>query len=257
MSDDQTPLDEALDAKEKVAAQRRAKDTQMWEQWKADPNPDNLRPLMKRIEPILRSKVQMWKAPGVNEAAFKANLRIHAMDAFHSFDPTKAGLRTHLENRLKKSMRFNVQQQNYAYIPEAKAGRIGDISRATDELTEDLGRIPTPQEIATQLNPTLSGRQQLTGQKVQQIQGAQFGDVIGSSFESDSAPRAISREREVVGLLRPALNADQQSVYDHLYGVNGKQKTTSTTQLAKLLGKSPSQVSRLRTAILNKFKEYK
>jgi DNA-directed RNA polymerase specialized sigma subunit len=257
MSDDQNPVDEALDAKEKVAAQRRAKDTQMWQQWKADPTPDTLRPLMKRFEPILRSKVQMWKAPGVNEAAMKANLRIHAMDALKTFDPTKAGLRTHLENRLKKSMRFNVQQQNLAYIPEAKAGRIGDIQQATDALTEDLGRPPTPMEISNFLNPNLSARQQLTPKRVQQIQQAQIGDVIGSSFESDPVPKAISREREVVGLLRPALSADQQAVYDHLYGLNGKQKTTSTTQLAKLLGKSPSQVSRLRTAILGKFKEFK
>lgn len=257
MSDDENPIDEALDAKEKVAAQRRAKDVQMWEQWKKAPTPDTLRPLMNRFEPVLRSKVQMWKAPGVNEAAFKANLRIHTMDAFNTFNPEKAGLRTHLENRLKKSMRFNVQQQNYAYIPEAKAGRIGDVARATDELGEELGRTPTPVEVADFLNPNLSKRQQLSPKKVQQIQQAQFGDVIGSSFESDPTPRAISREREVVGLLRPALNAEQQKVYDHLYGANGAQQTTSTTQLAKLLGKSPSQVSRLRTAILKKFNKFK
>lgn len=257
MSDEDTPLDEALDEKQKLAARLRAEDTQMWQQWKAAPSPDTLRPLMKRFEPVLRQKVQMWKAPGVNEAAFKANLRIHAMDAFNTFDPSKAGLRTHLENRLKKSMRFNVQQQNYGYIPEAKAGRIGDVTRATDELSEELGRTPTPQEIADFLNPMLSTRQRLTPKKVEQIQQAQFGDVIGSSLESDVSPQAISREREVVGLLRPALTPDQQSVYDHLYGLNGKQRTTSTTQLANLLGKSPSQVSRLRTAILDKFKQFK
>lgn len=257
MSDEENPLDEALDAKEKVAAQRRAQDVDMWQQWKAQPTPDTLRPLLKRFEPVLRQKVQMWKAPGVNEAAFKANLKIHAMDAFHTFDPAKAGLRTHLENRLKKSMRFNVQQQNYGYIPEAKAGRIGDIQRATDELGEELGRPPTPMEISTFLNPSLSKRQQLSPKKVEQIQQAQFGDVIGSSFDADPTPRAISREREVVGLLRPALNEDQQKVYDHLYGIGGKQQTTSTTQLAKLLGKSPSQVSRLRTAILSKFEQFK
>ncbi len=257
MSEEESPLDEALTAKEKTAAQRRAKDQQMWEAWKANPNTETLRPLMKRVQPIINSKVRMWKAPGVNEAAMKANLTIHAMDAFKTFDPNRAGLRTHLENRLQKSKRFNIQQQNLAYIPEAQAARIGDIQRATDELTEDFGRTPNPQEIATYLNPQLSQRQQLSGKKVHQIQQAQIGDVIGSSFESDPTPRAISREREVVGLLRPALKGDEQKVFDHLYGLNGVQRTTSTTQLAKLLGKSPSQVSRLRTKILKKFEEFK
>jgi RNA polymerase sigma factor (sigma-70 family) len=257
MSDEENPLDEVLSEKQKVAAQRREQDTQMWQQWKAAPTAETLRPLMKRFDPVLRSKVQQWKAPGVNEAAFRANLTIHAMDAFKTFNPEKAGLRTHLENRLKKSMRFNVQQQNYGYIPEAKAGRIGDIQRATDELTEEHGRPPTPQEIATMLNPQLSARQQLSGKKVQQIQEAQFGDVIGSSFESDPTPRAISREREVVGLLGPALKDDERAVYEHLYGKGDRKQTTSTSELAKLLGKSPSQVSRLRTSILKKFKEFK
>ena len=68
--------------------------------------------------------------------------------------------------------------------------------------------------------------------------------------------QAVNRQREILGLLRPELSRDQQTVFDHLYGLNGKQKVTSTGQLAKVLGKSPSQISRLRTDILNRFNQY-
>lgn len=256
------PVDEAIESqqttKEKVAAKRRADEHAAWEQWQQDPTHGNLHQLMKKFEPVFKRKVQQWKAPNVPEAAFKANLKVHAMDAFQSFDPNRgAQLKTHLEHRLKKAQRFNVQHQNYAYIPEEKAGRIGDINRAQDELSEQLGRQPNPMEIANWLNPQLSKRQQLTPKKVEAIQQAQFGDVIGSSFESDPTPRTVAREREVLGLLRPTLTQDQQAVFDHIYGQGGKKKITSTSELAKALGKSPSQISRLRTGILKKFEHYK
>jgi DNA-directed RNA polymerase specialized sigma subunit len=252
------PIDVALAAKEKLAEERRAEDTHLWKAWKSNPTPENMEPLMQRFAPLFRQKTQSWKAPNVNQAAFTTNLKIQAVDAFQTFDPNRgASLRTHLENRLQKAKRFNIKHQNYAYIPEEQAGHIGRIQVATDELTEDLGRTPTPQEIANQLNPSLSGRQLLTPQKVERIQQAQRKDIVGSTFESDPTPHAISREREVVSLLRPSLNQEQQQVYDHLYGHGGKPVITSTTQLAQVLGKSPSQISRLRTSILAKFDELK
>lgn len=261
-AEEPTPVDDAIESemntREKLAAKRRADEHQAWEQWKQEPTPQNTRTLMKQFEPLFNQKVQQWRAPVVPEAAFKANLKINAIQAFQTFDPNRgAALRTHLENRLKKTMRFNTQHQNYASIPEGRANRIGDVQRATDELTEELGREPRPEEIASFLNPQLSTRQQLTPAKVLQIQKSQINDVIGSTFDSDPTPRAINREREVIGLLRPTLTADQQAVFDHLFGTNGVKRTDSTTAIAKALGKSQSQVSRLRSGILKKFEHYR
>ncbi len=47
-----------------------------------------------------------------------------------------------------------------------------------------------------------------------------------------------------------------QSVALTVEFLDGKPKVTSTSEIAKALGKSPSQISRLRTGILNKFNEY-
>jgi DNA-directed RNA polymerase specialized sigma subunit len=251
------PLDEALTAKEKLAAKRKADDMALYDAWKTDPTPQNMRPLVQRYMPLVKSRAIQWKAPHVDPAAFETKGQNLIVGALQSYDPNRGTApETWVTHRLQPLKRFNVQQQNYAMIPEAKAARIGDIKAATDELREEMGREPTQDEIAEAVNPQLSKRQQLTGQKVQQIQDAQRKDVIGSTFESDPVPRAISRERQIVSQLRPTLKPDQQEVYDYLYGQNGKQQVTSTTQLAKMLGKSPSQVSRLRTAILNKYKEY-
>ncbi len=252
------PIDVAIRATEKLAAEKRAEDMQLWEQWKQNPTHENMDQLMTRFDPVIQSKTHMmWKAPNVNQAAFLTNLRIQAVNAFQTYDPNKgAALRTHLENLLQKSKRFNAQHQNYAAMPEGQVWHIGRIQRAQDTLQEDLGRAPTPAEIASHLNPTLTGRQKLTEKKVSRILENQRKDVIGSTFESDPTPHAIQREREVASLLRPNLTPEQQQVFDHLYGQNGKTQTTSTTSIASALGKSPSQISRLRTDILKKFDEY-
>lgn len=261
------PLDIAIEATDELvkesAAQRDAKDLQLWQAWKKDPTPVNMDPLMQRFEPMFRGKTRMWKAPNVNQASFMTNLRINAVDAFQTFNPQhkpkrgsrSASLRTHLGYKLQRTKRFNVQHQNYAYMPEGQVGHIGVIQRAQDALGEELGRDPKPIEIRDWANPRISTKDKLTTRKVTTILKGQRKDIIGSTFESDPTPHAIQREREVASLLRPSLDTEQQAVYDYLYGQSGKPQVTSTSAIAKALGKSPSQISRLRTGILKKFDE--
>lgn len=253
------PLDEALKERDKVAAQKTADDLKAWETWKRNPTPENMDVLVNRFKPVLEAKSRMWRGPKTNKPAMYTNLLINAGEAFETYDPNKgAALRTHLENKLRPSHRFNIQHQNYGYMPEEQVRNISKVDQAKDVLREELGRDPTPFEIANKANQQfgLTGRKKLTEKRVNRIIEGQRKDIVGSSFESDPTPFAINREREVAGLLRPELDNDQQQVFDYLYGKNGKPQVTSTTQLAKLLGKSPSQISRLRTGILKKFEEH-
>jgi DNA-directed RNA polymerase specialized sigma subunit len=252
------PLDAALNSKEKLAAERRAEDHALWEQWKVDPNPQTLRPLLRRFEPLLNAKLQQYRAPTVNPAAFKTNLKMHALNAFETFDPSRASLRTHVENHLRRSMRFNVQQQNYAYIPEGQVAYIGALDRARDELLEETGEEPSHAQLATFVNQRpdmLGAKKPLTPSMVSRIQGGRRKDVVSSSMEG-GVEVAPSRNEAVLGLMHAALNPAQQQVFNHIYGMNGAPRITSTSALAARLGKSPSQISRLKTSIATEYKKY-
>lgn len=252
------PLDEAVKQTQKIATLKTQREHQLWEQWKADPTPDNVSPLLAHFNPLLEGKLRQWKAPNVNTAAFQADLKIRAVEAFKTYDPNRgAALKTHLENTLRRAHRYNTHQQNAMYIPEEKAKFIGKIDIATNELGEANGVEPTFQEIADFINDRNNLRRPLTANKVQQIQNARVKDVLSSNFESEASPTAINRDREVIGLLRPTLHPDHQPVFDHLYGLNGKPQISSTNDLAIALNKSPSQISRIRSAILDKFKQYR
>jgi len=243
------PLDDYLTEKTKTATDRNTEDLQHWEHWMKNPTPAKLDPLMKRFEPLINQKVRLWKAPNVQESALRAHMMGQAIKAFETYDPARGtNLNTHVGNRLKKSLRFVYRTQNLAAIPEPKTRLIGAINGAREQLKEDLGRDPTHQEIGTHLG--------ITAKMVNNVQKAQMKDVIGSTFESDPVPKASPRSQEVISLLRPTLSLEEQAVFDHVFGYGGKQTITSTNKLADKLGKSPSQVSRLKSSIIDKYNQY-
>ena len=96
------PIDAALSSKEKLAAQRHAEDLQVWQAWKQNPTQQNMHALNRRFEPVFRAKVNQFKAPNVNTAAFRGNLKLHAVRAYETYDPSRAALRTHLDNQLQQ-----------------------------------------------------------------------------------------------------------------------------------------------------------
>lgn len=246
------PIDEFKSFKQRQADSRKQKEVALWEKWKQAPEPEkpeHLQPLLKAYAPTFARKVREWKPPAIPESAFKAELHKHFVDALHNFDPNRAALSTHVEMRLQKGLRYVGKHQNMAYIPEGQTQYIGKIQKAHDELTEDFGRPPTNDEIADHLG--------LQPKKVETVRKSMKKDFAFSSLEFDNTTQPSSREQEVLSLLHFALTPDEKSVFNHVYGQNGAAKITETNELAQRLGKSPSQISRLKTSILTKYKQYR
>jgi Sigma-70 region 3 len=247
------PIDEYLTKKEAARSERKQNELHLWEQWKASgEHPKHLEPLLKLYEPNLEYKAKMWKAPTVSKAGFKLELQNHLIKAFQSYDPGKgAALNTHVETRLQKAKRYNIKQQNMAYIPEGQVGHISKIQQAHDALSEEFGRVPTAEEIAdyTGLRP----------KQVETIQRAIKKDIPGSMFESDpfETQRRGSYEEQQLAVVANTLpnifpnKPDFHSVFNHIYGTNDHEKITSTSALAKKLGKNQSQIARIKTQIGN------
>lgn len=244
------PIDSFLQTKEAAMQQKRDWEHQQLGLWKQTQDPQHLQPLIQSYAPVINQKVRQYKAPAVNEAAFKAELTKHLIGAFESFDPSRgAQLSTHVENRLRKAQRYNAKYQNVAYIPEGQSAHIGKINRATNELTEQFGRAPTHNEIADHLS--------MSPKLVSKVLGSQRRDVRASSFETDPTEIAMHRDQEVLDLLPYNLTPEENQVFNHVFGREGAAKLDSTNAIAQRLGKSPSQVSRLKTSILQKYKQYK
>jgi len=251
---DETPVDQLLNEKKAAAEAKQQKEMGHWEQWNKSRSPDHLEPLLDLYQPLIRRKAQEYGSGAVliPPPALEAELTKHVIGAFESYDPTRgASLNTHVQTRIQKAKRYVIQHQNLAYIPENPAGKIGPIARATDQLTEDFGRIPTPQEVADHLKMPVK--------TVARIQGAVLRDVPGSSVLSDEADTSMHlgpREDEILSLLPGVLTPDEREVFGFIYHSDPSQRVTSTTALARRLNKNASRVSRLKSSILAKAKSY-
>lgn len=256
------PIDGLDEYTEKVAVARDVADMAAFTSWKQNPNQQTTGVLLQRFNSEFGKRTSVWKARGVNEAAFKADLKKNAIHAFETFDPDRgAQLRTHVNNMLRRSQRFNARYQNLAFIPEEKQALITPVKQAIDFLHQETGSKPTNAEVAKHLsyNEHLLPKRvrgKMNEKLVATVQSYQIKDIPGSAFESDPTPKAMSFERETLDLLRPALTGDEQTVFDYMFGRNGKPKMESTGAIAIAMGKSPPQISRLKKRIEATYTKY-
>ena len=236
---------------DKTAA-RKANELQQLDMWKQTGKQEHLQPLLTAYEPVIASKLRLWKAPSIPDAVFHAELKGHLIEAFKSYDPdhpSKAGLNTHVENRLRKAQRFNMLHQNVAHIPEAQIAQIAPIAKAQNELTEMLGREPSHQELATHTGIPL--------RNVKRVLRSQISDIASSKFESDPNASALNRDEEVMSLLKYSLPPNEQEAFAYLYGDKKHLNPGNMADLAAKLNLTGSQLSRIHTSILNKAKQYR
>ncbi len=245
-----TPIEDFLLTKEAELKKKREEEIGQLNLWKQTKQPEHLQPLLRAYEPVISQKMRQYKAPSIPDSAFKAELTKHLIGAFDSFDPNRgAQLNTHVVNRLRQAMRYNARFQNVAYIPEGQIAQIAPIQKAQNELTEQFGRDPTVDEIADHM-----GR---TPKFVNRVLTSQRRDIPASMFETDPAETGLARDEEVLSLLPHSLNPQENQVFSHLYGDKKHLHPGSMGGLAKQLGMSNSQLARVHTSILKKYKEYK
>ena len=248
------PVTDFFAAKTAAQTQRTAKDQQLWQTWKQEgQKPAHLEPLLKAYQGVFAQHMKK-RPPTVPESAYKAELQSHFIRALDTYDPSKAALNTHVENRLRKALRYGNRHANIAYVPEGKASDFGKIDKAKEELYQEFGRDPTHVEIANHLG--------LTPKRIEMLQKARIADIPASHFENDPTERHNSFEDQQIALAQHILpdifpgQEDLHTLFHYTFGTGGKPQVHSTTELAKIMGKSQSQISRMKTVMGNKLKTY-
>lgn len=262
---DTNPLENYFDTKEAAKTERKKNEVDIWQHWQNNgQQPTHLQPLLKLYEPVIGQHMKK-KPPHVPASVYKAELQSQTIKAFQTFDPNRgAALNTHVDWQLKKAVRYGNRHANLGYIPEGQAALIGPIDKATNILTEELGREPTIHEIHAQMmqDPDKDFRK-LTVKRLQTVQDARFKDIpmshsagpdhydysVGTNTPSHGfEDQQIAVAQNILPQLFPN-NPVMHTLFGHVFGVNGHEKITSTGALAKKLGKSQSQVSRMKTTM--------
>jgi hypothetical protein len=222
-------------------------DIQAWQAWNASKTKKHLTPLLKRVNPILQKEVSRWSGGGVARPVLDIEAKKIALNSFHSFDPNKSKLSTHLTNNLKGLSREVYTYSNPARLPEHRMIKAKTFIAVQDNLTEQFGRIPSAQELSDELswNKKEVGRMR---------------NELRSSY-SDNAPAPPGFDSSFEGaqeldFIYHDLNNIDKVVFEHTTGYSGS-PILGGRDLTSKTGLTQGQISHSKRRIRDKVKTFR
>ena len=237
------------DARKAELAARQSRELEMWRKWKdGGMKHHDLRPLLKSFKPMIMSKANVYKGkvrlpPSAIELEFQKQFVL----ALRSYDPEKGSLGTYVYRYLDKAKRWIGENQNVGRIPENRVYKIKEYTNTRDDMHDKLGRPPTEEELAKELNWSVA--------EVDRMSSEIRNDLMTQAFEEDPTVLAPSKVESVLKDFKYELSGEQKAVYEYLTGY-GKPRITSTGEIAKRLKMKDYQVSRIKNQIEVKLRRH-
>jgi len=211
-------------------------------QWQKDKDPNKLDQILSNLNPLIGSITKKWSGGGVSDKDLEIRAKALAVDALEQYDPSKAALSTHLNNRLQKISRTVYRNTGIITIPEHRAIQVGNYKRSMYYLTDKMGREPTAQELSDDLKLPLSEVHRL-GQEVRvalMSNGIEENEIFGEAV--DYTPRVA----DAFNALQFGMTAKEKNIFQDLTGY-GNGVTLKPGAVAAKHKLTSSQISRMKT----------
>ena len=204
--------------------------------------------LLSAISPVIERTVRGMSGTDPNYMTIRG--KILAMNAMKKYDPTQSSMATFLTHQLMPLRRTARQQLNVLSLPDRWLMAAQQLENTEVELQDELGRIPTTQELSDQLR--------ISTKQIEKIRRSAHARNTGSYLTPDEEGTAGSSgeiKRSLPDIYRhqyvlSALANDPKSalIYEHDQSLNGR-NPASTAELASKLKLSPGAVSQRRNRI--------
>jgi len=206
--------------------------------------------LIKSLDPLLQSQINKYQHPNIPRSALEAESRRLAIEAFKTYDPSKAQLGTHVTNHQKHLQRYVLNYVNVGKIPENRALAVGKFQKIKQNLMEDLGREPNTIELADSL--------QWSPKEVERMESELRRDLsIPQGSEEDFFENILyttDAEKELLEFIYYEADPEEKLILEYTAGWGGKPKL-EVRDIALRIGRPEAYVRRKREAIAKKYHE--
>lgn len=220
---------------------RRDRETELWKSWRGG-NEASLGELYDSLTPIIKRQTMSFKG-NLPEAYIDAMVKKHVLHALNTWDPAKAQMNTHILNRMHKVKREVSQYQNPGRLAEASHWKVPAAQNVQANLTEELGRDPTREELAHALGTSTEEAHRLragTRRDLSAIEGQ-------NRWVTPEADQQSALLRDFAQELPPL---EQQVLY-MVFGLEGHPELQAK-DIASKLGLTPGRVSQIRRELADK-----
>ncbi len=220
---------------------------QLWGDWKLGSKTAQNK-LKKSLDPLLQSQINRYQHPSIPRSALEAEARKLALEAFKTYDPSKAQLGTHVTNHQKHLQRYVLNYVNIGKIPENRALAVGKFQKIKQNLMEDLGREPNTIELADSL--TWAPRE------VERMENELRKDLAittGGEEEAffENIMFSTDTTEELLFFVYYESDPEEKLILEYTFGFGGKPKL-EVKDIALHIGKPEVYVRRKRTKLAEK-----
>lgn len=204
--------------------------------------------LLRYVMPHINNRVSYYRDVPIPNPALHGEAMKMAIHSFDTWDPKRgARLATNTVTSLQRMSRFVTQNKNIARIPEHRAVKIGTFLHVKNALEFEIGRPPSPEELADELSWSVK--------EVRETNSSMRKDLSESGMPEAALGAVQDRQKETMHFVRYGLTPPERTVFDHHFGFDGV-KQLSVEQIAKKVGKSPDWVYRVRRKSIADIQRY-
>lgn len=209
--------------------------------WLADPTADNLNVLLTALSPTLTSEIHRYPGP---KSLLRGQAKLLAIKAIKSYSPDKGtALKSWVVSQLKPLYRYNHKLRPVA-VAELNVRKAAEIYNITNQLTQELGRIPTDGELSDHIGISSKKLNYIRSQ----VRPTIFEATPVTTNEEDTELSAPVQTVSTIGLAKDVVHSTldprQRMVFEHKTGFKGKPILTNK-EIALRLGVTPSMVTQM------------
>jgi DNA-directed RNA polymerase specialized sigma subunit len=220
----------------------RAKDQELFAKWKETGSKKDLGALVTQLHPIIYSEVYRLRG-SLPTSALSAEATKWAIKGIQTYDPSKGtALSTHVTNWLQKTKRLNYRFQNAVRLPENMQLKYNEYNRGLTQLTEELNRDPTDEELARKLGWS-------KGHTVK-FKSRLYADLIESGSEKPTEVTQFNDRSILMEHLLSSLSEQEKFILE-------KSKDMPAAELADKLGVNINRLNYLKKKLVAKIEEAK
>lgn len=218
-----------------------------YDKWVESPTKENMQGIVKSVDRLIGSEVMRYQGT-LKPSVLKSYAKKYVADAVRNYNPDSgAHISTHIINSLKRLHRLNYKNVQGLKSSENVQSKINTYLNTSNLLGDQLGRDPTPDEIAKEMGTTTRFVKRLKN-SLKHEQGDDMAFNPAPHYEYDP-------EREALDLVYHDAPDTHKKIIEFKTGYNGF-PILPNTEIAKKLNLSTVRVSQIAGSIGGKLKKF-
>jgi DNA-directed RNA polymerase specialized sigma subunit len=220
----------------------RTKDQELFNKWKSTGHKKDLSELVNHLSGVIYQEVNRQSGTLPN-SALSAEAKKWAIKAVHSYDPSKGTqLSTHVTNYLQRVRRLNYKYQNAVRLPENMQLQYRQWNSTIQNLSDELNREPTDEEIAKSLGWSKA--------QTVKYRNSLYSDLSESASDRPAEFTQYNENTELMAYLMSQLSSDEKFILDNV-------KEMPAPKIAEKLGVNINRYNYIKKQLQRKIEKIK